>query len=51
VYLTGGEVRQRLVFEVTDRQFDLGVIAMIDVGGQGRDLAVGRERVVAPVRP
>jgi hypothetical protein len=51
VHLSGGKVRQRLVFEIADGQFDLGMIAVIDVGGERRDGSVGHERVVAPVRP
>ena len=35
--LAGGEVRKRLVFEVTDHELDRGVVAMIDVGDRGRD--------------
>jgi hypothetical protein len=29
VEVPGGEVRQRLVFEVTDREFDDGVLALL----------------------
>jgi hypothetical protein len=39
--LAGGEVRERLVFEIADRELDDGVLAMLVVRG---------ERVVAPVR-
>jgi hypothetical protein len=46
---TGREVREGLVFEVADRELDRGVIAMIDIGGERWDCAVGRKRVVAPV--
>ena len=45
----GGEVRQCLVFEVADHELDGGVVAVIDISDQGRDGAVGREAVVAPV--
>ena len=41
--LAGGEVSERLVFEVADHELDAGVVAVIDVGGQHRDGAVGRE--------
>ena len=34
--MAGGEVREGLVFEVADDQFDLGVVAVIDIGGQHR---------------
>jgi hypothetical protein len=47
--LSGGEVSEGLVFEVADHELDRGVVAMIDVGDQRRDRAVGRERMVAPV--
>src|SRR5450631_1129891 len=46
---TGREVREGLVFEIADRELDRGVIAMIDIGGERWDRAVGRKRVVAPV--
>ena len=42
-------MREGLVFEVADHQLDRGVVAVIDIGGEHRDGAVGRERVVAPV--
>jgi len=45
----GGEVRERLVLEVTDHELDRGVVAMIGAGHEGRGGAVGQERVVAPV--
>ena len=40
-----------LVFEVADGELDGGVVAVVDVGGEHRDGAVGREGVVAPVGP
>ena len=42
-------MRERLVYEVADRQLDAGVVAVIGVGDERRDRAVGREAVVAPV--
>ena len=42
-------MREGLVFEVADHQLDRRVVAMIDVGDERRDGAVGREAVVAPV--
>ncbi len=44
-------MRQGLGLEVADDLLDLGVIAMIDIGGQQRHLTVGDEAVVAPVGP
>ena len=51
VELAGGEVRQRLVFEVGDDLLDDGVVAML--GLDERDVlgAVGDEREVPPVGP
>ncbi len=49
VKAAGGEVTECLVFEVADHQLDRGVVAVIDIGNECRDGAVGRERVVAPV--
>jgi hypothetical protein len=45
------EVRERLIFEVTDHQLDRGMVAMIDISGEQRHGAVGREAVMAPVGP
>ncbi len=45
----GGEVTECLVLEVADHQLDRGVVAVIDIGDECRDGAVGREGVVAPV--
>ena len=42
-------MREGLVFEVADHQLDRGVVAVIDIGGERRNGAVGHERVVAPV--
>ena len=36
-------MRERLVDEVADRELDGGVVAVIGVGDEGRDRAVGRE--------
>jgi hypothetical protein len=41
VKAAGGEVAEWLVFEVADHQFDGGVVAVIDVGDEGRDGAIG----------
>ena len=45
----GGEVRERLVFEVADDELDLGVLAVLGVDVVHRFGAVGDEREVAPV--
>ena len=47
--LAGGEVRERLVFEIADRELDDGVLAMLGLDQQQRLGAVGREREVLPV--
>ena len=44
-------MRQGLGLEVADDLLDLGVITMVDIRGQQRDLTVGDEAVVAPVGP
>jgi hypothetical protein len=45
-------VSERLGFEIADDQLDAGVVTMIDVRDEHRDvLAVGREGVMAPVGP
>ena len=44
-----GKCAKRLVYEVADHQLDRGVVAVIGVGDERRDGAVGREAVVAPV--
>ncbi len=41
-------MRERLVFEVADDEFDDGVLAMLGVDVVQRFAAVGDERVVAP---
>ncbi len=40
---------ERLVFEVADRELDLGVLAMLSVNGVQVLAAVGQEREVPPV--
>ena len=47
--LSGGEMAQGLVFEITDREFDDGVLSMLGFDEQQRLGAVGREREVLPV--
>ena len=42
-------MRKRLVFEIADREFDDGVLAMLGLDEQQRLGAVGREREVLPV--
>ena len=42
-------MRQCLVFEVADHKFDRRVIAVIDIGDERRDAAVGRKAVMAPI--
>lgn len=51
VEVAGGEVRERLVFEVSDDLLDDGVLAML--GLDDRDVlgAVGDQTEVAPVGP
>src|SRR5436190_22664340 len=49
--LAGGEMRERLVFEVADRQLDDGVLAVLGLDYLQRVGAVGEEREVAPVGP
>jgi len=34
VHLTAGEMAERLVFEVADRELDLGVVAVVNIGGK-----------------
>ena len=51
VELAGGEVRERLVFEVADRELDDGVLAVLGLDHLERLAAVGEEREVAPVGP
>ena len=51
VEAAGGEVRERLVFEVADRELDDGVLAMLSLDQLERLGAVGDEREVAPVGP
>jgi hypothetical protein len=50
VKLSGGEVRERLVFEVADHKLDDGVLALLGLDERDRLAAVGREREVLPVR-
>ena len=45
------EVRERLVFEVTDREFHNGVLAVLCLHLLERVGAVGQKRVMAPVGP
>ena len=47
--LPGGEVRERLVFEVADRELDDGVLAVLGLDERERLGAVGDEREVPPV--
>jgi hypothetical protein len=49
--LAGGEVRECLVFEVTDREFHDCVLAVLRFDELERVGAVGQEREVAPVGP
>ena len=42
-------MRERLVFEIADPEFDDGVLAMLGLDEQQRLGAVGREREVLPV--
>ena len=42
-------MRERLVFEVADPEFDDGVLAMLGLDQEQRLGAVGREREVLPV--
>ena len=51
VPLPGREGLEGWVFEVADHELDRGVVAMIDVGDQGRDGVVGRKAVLASVGP
>ena len=51
VELPGGEVRQRLVFEVGDHLFDDGVVAVLGFDERDLFVAVGEEREVPPVGP
>jgi hypothetical protein len=51
VVLAGGEVRERLVFEVADRELDVRVVAVVEVSDEGRGRAVGEKAVLAPVGP
>ena len=44
-------MRERLVFEVADRELDDGVLAVLGLDQLERLGAVGDEREVAPVRP
>ena len=44
-------MRQRLVFEVADRQLDDGVVAVLCLDDLKRFGAVCQKREVAPVRP
>jgi len=46
----GGEVRERLVFEIADRELDDGVLTMVGLDQEQRLGAVGREREVLAVR-
>ena len=49
--VAGREMRQCLVFEVTDREFHNGVLAVLCFHLLDRVGAVGQERVMAPVGP
>src|ERR1700733_5722758 len=51
VELAGGEMRERLVFEVADRELDDGVLAVLSLHDLQRLGAVGDEREIPPVRP
>src|ERR1700733_13635471 len=51
VELAGGEMRERLVFEVADRELDDGVLAVLSLHDLQRLGAVGDERKIPPVRP
>ena len=51
VEVAGGEVRQRLVFEVGDDLLDDGVVAVLGLDDRDVVGAVGDEREVPPVGP
>jgi hypothetical protein len=47
--VAGEEVREGLVFEVADDEFDLGVLTMLGIDFVHPLVTVGEERVMAPV--